>query len=349
MNTANAPQAADSRAAVVVHRLVKRFRQRPVPAVDDVSFEVAAGVVFGLLGPNGAGKSTTIGMMTTRVAPTSGWVRILGIDVAADPTAVHRVLAVVPQSNNLDRALTVVQNLVFHAGYFGMDKATRVRSARQSLEWVGLADHATAKIDHLSGGQAQRVMVARALMHRPRVLFLDEPSSGLDPQSRRYIHDRVAELSATGVTVVMTTHDMDEAAKLCDRVGVVDHGRLLALDTPRRLTEALGGGSALTVSLRPGSGAAPTPEGLNDLIRALEKTPMVDRSERIGATGQDAEASEALPDIVRLRVHVTCATTAALPVVVGVCTDLRYDIEDVSLGKPTLEDVFIELTGRELR
>ena len=347
MNAANAPEGADS--AVVVHRLVKKYRNRDSPAVDNISFNVSPGEVFGLLGPNGAGKSTTVGMMTTRVAPSAGWVRILGIDVAADPAAAHRVLAVVPQVNNLDRSLTVVQNLAFHAGYFGMRKGERRRLAYRNLEWVGLGDHCEARVGELSGGQAQRVMVARALIHQPRVLFMDEPATGLDPQSRLFIHDRVAELSASGVTVVITTHDMEEAAKLCGRVGIIDHGRLLALDTPQRLTETLGGEGVLTVSLRLSSGGAHTPEALDDLVRAVERTPSVDRCEIVGAGGTQSAPTGQLSDLGRLRVHINCPTATALPAVLGVCAQMGFDIEDVSVGRPTLEDVFIELTGRELR
>ncbi|KJK55145.1 daunorubicin ABC transporter ATPase [Saccharothrix sp. ST-888] len=343
-------------AAVVVDRLVKRYRNRPKPAVDDLSFSVRTGEVFGLLGPNGAGKSTTVGIMTTRVAPTSGRVSILGVDVVAEPAAAHRVFAVVPQRNNLDRSLTIRQNLVFHAGYHGMRRAERNRLADESLDWVGLGDRGKARVDELSGGQAQRVMIARALMHRPQVLFLDEPATGLDPQARLFIHDRVAELSRKGVTVVITTHDMDEAAKLCDRVGIIDRGKLLALDSPQALTESLRGTGTLTVTLR----TADSPPGaheLNDLVRALEKLTAVDRVELVGSTavGPDSESTAGTSDPsdgdgpTKLRIYTTGQPSAALPATVTALTELHHDIEDVSLGGLTLEDVFIELTGRELR
>lgn len=341
MNRARAAQAVDS--AVVVDRLVKKYRNRGHPAVDNLSFSVRPGEVFGLLGPNGAGKSTTVGIMTTRVAPTSGSVTILGVDVAADPARAHRTFAVVPQRNNLDRSLTIRQNLVFHAGYHGMGRAERKRLADSSLEWVGLSDHGKARVDELSGGQAQRVMIARALMHRPRVLFLDEPATGLDPQSRLFVHERVTELSAAGITVVITTHDMEEAAKLCDRVGIIDHGKLLALDSPRALTESLPGTGTLTVTLRESAEADP-----NDVLRALEKTTGVERVEPVDRTGA-AEGVEAPAGPTRLRIYTTGRPTAALPAVVGVLTELNRDLDDVSLGELTLEDVFIELTGRELR
>ncbi|GAA2271774.1 MULTISPECIES: ABC transporter ATP-binding protein [Kitasatospora] len=340
MNTARAPQAVDSDStAVVVDRLVKRYRNRPTPAVDDLSFTVRTGEVFGLLGPNGAGKSTTIGIMTTRVAPTSGRVSILGVDVVSRPAAAHRVFAVVPQRNNLDRSLTIRQNLVFHAGYHGMGRAERNRLADESLDWVGLGDRGKARVDELSGGQAQRVMIARALMHRPRVLFLDEPATGLDPQARLFIHERVAELSRRGVTVVITTHDMDEAAKLCDRVGIVDRGKLLALDSPQALTSSLSGTGTLTFTLR-AAGAPAEERELTDLVRVLEKIETVERVETV-------EVGADVPD--RLRLYTTGRPSATLPAAVSALSELHCDIEDVSLGGLTLEDVFIELTGRELR
>ena len=233
--------------AVVVSDLVKRYRRNAPPAVDELSFEVRSGEVFGLLGPNGAGKTTTVGVLTTRVRPTSGAATIHGVDVMADAKRARQLLAVVPQRNNLDRSLNIRQNLLFHAAYHGVSRAERNRRADEILERMGLAQQASARVELVSGGQMQRVMIARALMHRPKVMFLDEPSTGLDPQARLFVHERVAELHEDGVTVVLTTHDMDEAAKLCDRVGIVDHGKLLALDTPSALTRGLPGSTTLTV------------------------------------------------------------------------------------------------------
>ncbi|MBV8931315.1 MAG: ABC transporter ATP-binding protein, partial [Kutzneria sp.] len=212
--------------AVVVEDLVKTYNKNPRPAVDGLGFTVHVGEVFGLLGPNGAGKTTTVGVLTTRVIPNSGRALVDGVDVVADPQRARQVLAVVPQRNNLDRSLTVRQNLLFHAAYHGVPRAERHRLADEIIERMGLTGRGKSLIDQLSGGQAQRVMIARALMHQPKVMFLDEPSTGLDPQARLFVHDRVAQLRDDGVTVVLTTHDMDEATKLCDRVGIVDHGKL---------------------------------------------------------------------------------------------------------------------------
>src|SRR3954452_6308721 len=247
MDTGGARPAADL--AVEVSELVKRYPGRPVNAVDGISFTVARGEVFGLLGPNGAGKTTTIGVLTTRVLPTSGTASVAGVDVAADPVTARSRLSVVPQRSNLDRSLTARQNLVFHAAYHGIGRAERNRRADELLERLGLGDRGGDKVDNYSGGMAQRVLIARALIHAPEVVFLDEPSTGLDPQARLFVWERVRELRDNGVTVVITTHDMDEAAALADRVGIMDHGRLLALDTPAALTRSLPGSATLEVDV----------------------------------------------------------------------------------------------------
>ncbi|WP_317453521.1 ABC transporter ATP-binding protein [Streptomyces sp. CBMA152] len=324
----------------MVDGLVKKYPGRDHPAVDGLSFSVRRGEVFGFLGPNGAGKTTTIGILTTRVAPTAGRAFVQGVDVVAHPAQARRAFAVVPQRNNLDRSLTLRQNLLFHAGYHGMGRAERGRLADECLEWVGLADRGKSRGDELSGGQAQRVMIARALMHRPEVLFLDEPATGLDPQARLFIHERVAELSARGVTTVLTTHDMDEAAKLCDRVGIVDHGRLLALDTPQALMESLSS-TALTLTVQP---AELDPEGV---VRLLEKIEAVERVERVLL--EEGGAADGSPTAVRLRLYSDAPSGAVLPLAITALTEASCDIKDMSVGTASLEDVFIELTGRELR
>jgi ABC-2 type transport system ATP-binding protein len=204
-----------------------------VVALDALDLEVADGELFGLLGPNGAGKTTTIGILTTRVLPTSGRATINGGDVVAEATKVRANIGVVPQRPNPDRGLTAIENLVFHAAYFGVPRAEGRRRATELLERLGIADKRDAKIDGLSGGQQQRLMIARALIHEPRVLFLDEPTVGLDPQARLALWEILREVHSHGRTIVMTTHYMEEASKLCDRVAIIDHGKLLALDTPR--------------------------------------------------------------------------------------------------------------------
>ena len=206
-----------------------------VTAVDGVDLEVRPGEVFGLLGPNGAGKTTTIGMLTTRVLPSGGQAFIDGIDVARHPTVVKRRIGVVSQTNTLDRSLTVRENLVFHGRYFGLPGRECGRRADELLERFRLADRGHAEVPTLSGGMAQRLMVARALLHRPAVLFLDEPTTGLDPQSRLALWEILRQLHAEGQTILLTTHYMEEADQLCERVAIMDHGRLLALGAPADL------------------------------------------------------------------------------------------------------------------
>ncbi|MER5358341.1 ABC transporter ATP-binding protein [Streptomyces sp. NPDC002785] len=333
--------------AVIVDGLKKQYSGRPAPAVDDLSFTVNHGEVFGFLGPNGAGKTTTIGILTTRVAPTGGRAFVQGVDVVAKPAVARQSFAVVPQRNNLDRSLTIRQNLTFHAGYHGLSRVERNKLADESLEWVGLTDHAHARADQVSGGQAQRVMIARALMHRPRVLFLDEPATGLDPQSQIFVHERVAELRERGVTVVITTHNMDEAAKLCDRVGIVDHGKLLALDTPQALIDTISD-TALTVTVQPPS------NGLNyalSLIRSIQGVERVETFQQDDDALVDSllEGGASVDNTVRLKVYSDAPSSAILPTSIKALTDAGCGIRDLSVSQATLEDVFVELTGRELR
>ncbi|HUI47288.1 MAG TPA: ABC transporter ATP-binding protein, partial [Acidimicrobiia bacterium] len=205
---------------IVTEGLTKVFDGRggPVRAVEDLNLRVRRGEIFGLLGPNGAGKTTTVGMLTTRVIPTSGKAMVGGIDVIGRPATTKQVIGVVPQTNTLDRALDVAENLYFHGRYFGMGARESHERTAVLLEQFRLADRATANVNELSGGMAQRLMVARAIMHEPDVLFLDEPTSGLDPQSRLALWDVIGELHENGQTIVLTTHYMEEADQLCQRV-----------------------------------------------------------------------------------------------------------------------------------
>ncbi len=345
--------------AVEVEDLVKLYKKNPKPAVDGLSFGVEAGEVFGLLGPNGAGKTTTVGVLTTRVLPTSGRALVHGVDVVKDAKRARQLLAVVPQRNNLDRSLSIRQNLLFHAAYHGVGRAERTARADEILDRMGLADRAKDRIDIVSGGQAQRVMIARALMHSPRVMFLDEPSTGLDPQARLFVHDRVKDLRDEGVTVVLTTHDMDEAAKLCDRVGIVDHGKLLALDTTAALTRGLPGSTTVSVSVN----LAGTDAEI--VTKALLGIEGVERVEQIAvAAGPPAGMPPGVPGAPGLPVAVSARPAApggqfrlytgqeaavVLPAVLRVLGDTACEVTDLSIGTPSLEDVFIHLTGRELR
>jgi ABC-2 type transport system ATP-binding protein len=221
--------------AISVHQLVKRYPKAKVNAVDGVSFDVARGEIFGLLGPNGAGKTTTIGVLTTAIAPTAGSASIMSVDVARDPIGVKQRIAVVPQQSNLDRSLKVREILTFHGAYHGVPHKTREALADSLLEELGLGRRKNEKVTRYSGGMAQRLMIARALMHEPDVLFLDEPTNNLDPQSRLFLWERIRSMNARGLTILLTTHDMDEADRLCHRIAVMDHGKILVNDTPAGL------------------------------------------------------------------------------------------------------------------
>jgi ABC-2 type transport system ATP-binding protein len=331
---------------VEVRDLVKRYPKSDTNAVDGLSFEVSEAEIFGLLGPNGAGKSTTIGVLTTRVKATSGHAAIAGVDVRRDPVGVRRLFAVVPQRSNLDRGLTPRQNLVFHAAYHGVPVGVRKARAAELLDQFGLAGRADEKLEAFSGGMVQRVMIARALMHEPRVLFLDEPTAGLDPQSRLFLWDRVRELQSRGVTIVLTTHDMDEAADLAHRVGIVDHGKLLALDTPTALTRGLSDQAVLDLSVE----TAPR-DSADSVLDALTTVPGVERGEWVAtAPAQpNGSANGSANGTRKLRLYLAAEPAATLAPLVAVLDRREARVSDVHIGQTSLEDVFINLTGRGLR
>ncbi len=321
--------------AVEVVDLVKRYPRAPVDSLAGVSFEVANGEIFGFLGPNGAGKTTTIGILTTRIRPTRGRAQVGGVDVVRDPVGARRVLGVVPQQNNLDRSLTVRQNLLFHASYHGVPRLRRNRLADELLEQFGLADRPGGRPDDFSGGQIQRMMIARALMHAPAVLFLDEPSTGLDPAARLFLWEKVAELRDGGTTVVITTHDMDEAATLSDRVAIIDHGTLLALDTPGALVRSMPSDRTLDCAVEPAS--ASEPASVADAIASLAYVRQVEPLEERAGGGW------------RFRVYVEGEAASFVAPVAEAIGSAGGRLSDVALGEPNLEDVFIHLTGRALR
>ena len=328
--------------AVETVDLVKRYPKSPVNAVDGVSFAAAAGEVFGLLGPNGAGKTTTVGMLTTRVRPTAGTAWVGGVDVMGDPVRARAQLAVVPQQSNLDRSISIRDNLIFHAAYHGVPAQEREERADELLDQFGLLDRAGDKPDFFSGGQSQRVMIARALMHAPRVLFLDEPTTGLDPAARLFVWERLRELRDSDVTLILTTHDMDEAALLADRVGIMDHGRLLTLDTPAALISSLEGEGTLELTAdRAADGA---------VVDALAALGGVERVETVhlaenGAPDGGPPGSQPL----RVRLYLTGDAALSVAPAAAVLAEHGLALQDVKLGTPTLEDVFIHLTGRTLR
>ena len=263
-----------------------------VKAIDRLNLTVHRGEIFGLLGPNGAGKTTTAGMLTTRVVPTSGRAFVGGIDVWAHPAKAKRLIGVVPQTNTLDRALSVRDNLFFHGRFFGMSSARARAEADDMLERFKLTERATMPVRALSGGMAQRLMVARAVMHRPSVLFLDEPTAGLDPQSRIALWDILNDLHVEGQTILLTTHYMEEAEQLCKRLAIIDHGVVLALDTPENLKRSIGIDTSVTVT------ASGDLEALADLLEREiggATAIVMDHTVRLGVKG----AEGVLPAVVQ--------------------------------------------------
>ena len=297
----------------------------PVVAVDGIDLQVQAGELFGLLGPNGAGKTTTISVCTTRGVPTAGQVRIAGVDVVAQPAAARQHMGVVPQYNTLDRSCTVAENIQFHCLYFGMSRAEARARTAELLEQFRLTDRGKAYPQQLSGGLAQRVQIARAIAHRPSVLFLDEPSAGLDPQSRLAMWETVRALRGEGITVVLTTHYMEEADELCDRVAIIDHGRILVEDTPAALKAGVGGEKVIELTLAPTADSAA-------LAARLREVP--------GVGGVEENAGGGLRVLTRSEDGIVPRVMQATE---------GFSVADVTTAQASLETVFIRLTGRELR
>ncbi len=326
--------SANNTPAIGVRDLVKRYPKSKGNAVDGVSFEVQRGEIFGLLGPNGAGKTTTIGVLTTNVIPTSGSASIMGVDVTRDPIDVKQRIAVVPQQSNLDRSLKVREILTFHAAYHSVGRKEREALADQLLNELGLGERKNEKVNRYSGGMAQRLMIARALMHSPDVLFLDEPTNNLDPQSRLFLWDRIRELNQQGLTILLTTHDMEEADKLCGRIAIMDLGKILVNDTSAELKKMIPGGNALELRV-----STANPAHLQDLLGRLAGVSKVE---------QVAEESEEEPDIVTYRLYSESAASLVGAAAQSVLTS-GGEVRDLHLKQASLEEVFIYLTGRHLR
>ena len=294
-------------------------------AVDSLDLTVHAGEIFGLLGPNGAGKTTTAGMLTTRVIPTAGSAIVGGIDVIRHPALAKQVIGVVPQSNTLDRSLTVWENLYFHGRFFGMGAKASRAAADEMLVKFRLTERASAGVMALSGGMAQRLMVARAILHRPAILFLDEPTAGLDPQSRIAMWEILGELHTEGQTILLTTHYMEEADQLCDRIGIMDHGRILALDTPEGLKRSVGADTVVAVAADGDLDALATL--LRERVEGVSTSAIVDGTVHLGVQG----------------------TEGVLPRVINAAESGGFRVRDLKVTEPTLETVFITLTGKDLR
>ncbi len=305
--------------------LTKVYAGTDFKAVDALDLEVYTGEIFGLLGPNGAGKTTTAGMLTTRVIPTSGQAFVGGIDVVAHPAVAKQLIGVVSQTNTLDRQLNVWENLYFHGRLFGIPGKESRATADELLEKFHLTKWAKASVYALSGGMAQRLMVARSIFHRPAVLFMDEPTAGLDPQSRLALWDILTELNDEGQTILLTTHYMEEADQLCDRVAIMDHGRILALETPTALKQTVGADTIVTVKSDGDSEALA--ELLNRELEGVRRVRTIDGG---------------------VEVHMATGPSL-LPRVINVVDKGGFEIADLSIAEPSLETVFINLTGKELR
>jgi ABC-2 type transport system ATP-binding protein len=300
-----------------------------IPALDGLSLEVRPGEIFCLLGPNGAGKSTTVGVLTTRVRPTSGQAWIGDHDVWKEQAQVKRLIGVVPQRANLDFSLTAREILVFHGAYFGLGSKLRNERADALLEKFKLTERGNQMVRGFSGGMMQRLSIARAMMHDPQVLFLDEPSAGLDPQTRILLWEIIREYHQAGKTVLLTTHNMEEADALCQRLAIVDHGRMIALGTPAELKASIPGGFLLR--LRFGN---QTPDLLQRL-QALAGVREVRAADDVaGNTGVDVYADRG---------------GSLIPEIASLAASSGAELSDVHISEPSLENLFLHHTGRSLR
>jgi ABC-2 type transport system ATP-binding protein len=309
---------------VTADNLSKSYNGRA--AVQGLTFGVRPGEIFSLLGPNGAGKTTTLAMLACLLAPTGGDALVGGHSVQRAPQAVKRLIGVVPQEIALYPALSAYENLLFWGQMYGLGGATLRQRVDEVLTRVGLRDRARDRLQTYSGGMQRRINIAAGLLHRPQVVFMDEPTVGIDPQSRRSILDMVKALNAEGMTVLYTTHYMEEAAELSDRIGIIDHGQLIALGTQAELTQLVGQEDVVTLSM-----AAETIDPA--LLAAFGGVAGVRQPE--GQAGQ-----------VRLLAR---DGSAALPELIGAANRLGARVTNVSVSAPNLEAVFLHLTGRALR
>ena len=324
--TSPPPDAGQSRSFGAGARPKTKPASYEVVALDGLTLEVQPGEIFGLLGPNGAGKSTTVGVLTTRVKPTAGTAWIGGLNVWERRVDVKRLIGVVPQRPNLDFALTAREVLTFHGAYFGLPSPERNARADALLDRFKLTDRANQLLHGFSGGMMQRLSIARALMHDPAVLFLDEPSAGLDPQTRLLLSEMIREYNTAGKTILLTTHNMEEADGLCHRIAIVDHGKVIASGTPLELKRSIPGGFVVRLQFT----AAPV-----SLVDALRTLP--------GVTEARAAGSDGRVDLYADR------GGALIPGVVTAATAAGAVIQDVHISEPSLENLFLHHTGRSLR
>jgi ABC-2 type transport system ATP-binding protein len=306
--------------AIHVDHLTRKFNE--LVAVNDISFDIVQGEIFGLLGPNGAGKTTTLAMLSTMLRPTSGTATVNGMDIGKDEDGVRKSIGIVFQDQSLDEELTAWENMDFHGRLYRIPGETRRQRITELLKLVELEDRKNDIVKTFSGGMRRRLEIARGLLHRPVVLFLDEPTLGLDPQTRNHLWVYIAKLAKeNGITIILTTHYMEEADRLCNRVAIIDHGKIIALDTPANLKDGIGG-DVITIK-------SPDPAAI---VAALDG-PWVTRKEQHG--------SEVVITLQSAEQHVST--------IVSILIGKGIGIESISIHKPTLEDVFLSFTGKSMR
>ncbi len=314
---------------ITTRDLRKSFRSRrgPVEAVRGVSIEVRRGEIFGFLGPNGAGKTTTLRMLTTLLPIDSGTATVAGFDVARQPAQVRRRIGYVSQLGGADELATGRENLILQGRLYGASRARVAPRAEALVELLDLADFADRRVVTYSGGQRRRLDIALGIVHEPSVLFLDEPTTGLDPQSRANLWDHIRALAAGGTTVFLTTHYLEEADALCDRLMIMDHGQVVAEGTPRELKQQVAG-DAISISLRAGDQA--------------------DRAAAAALAGQPYVRELAGDGDGQVRLYVDDGGTA-LPQLIRLLDARGIGVRSISMSEPTLDDVFLRQTGRSLR
>ncbi len=307
--------------AIEVENLTKKFNG--FVAVDDVSFSINRGEIFGLLGPNGAGKTTTISMLSTLLRPTSGSARVNGFEITNQEDAVRKSIGVVFQDQSLDEELTAYENMDFHGRLYRIPRNERQQKIVALLTLVGLDEKRDNLVKTFSGGMRRRLEIARGLLHEPKVLFLDEPTLGLDPQTRNHLWAYIERLNTEkGITIILTTHYMDEADRLCNRVAIIDKGKIIAANTPEKLKEEIGG-DVIT-------------------IKASERDRLLAQLKTL-AWVEHVESHDGFVTINLRNAEKHVAELAQLSATNGI------DIESISIRKPTLEDVFLHVTGRTIR
>jgi ABC-2 type transport system ATP-binding protein len=344
---APAPARAETRKGILsAQGLHFAYPKAKTSAVAGVSLEVHPGEILGLLGPNGAGKTTTTRILAGKLLPTQGGVSICGIDTRHSPAMARRHIGLVSQSTSLDLSLSVRENLTYHGAYHGLTRKVREQLADELLDQWGLREKSGARIATLSGGMVRRLMIARALVHQPALLLLDEPTAGLDPQSRLFLWERLAELRREKKAILLATHDMNEAERMCDRVAIIDHGTVLACAAPAELTGAHPGSRSIHLEVEHRDASAMSPAQFSSyLVELLVAIRGVERVEPVGAAGlADGEG-----DATRLNFRMMVDGDRVLPVVIEAVREARAELLNVTFSKPSLEDVFIAQTGRALR